>query len=243
MNKYQNAVVVVAAVNAALMLLFPPFVDLPLQRGVIPNFESFYPIFGGHAIRRIHGELLTLELMFVVINGLAAWLALNRPQGNGPNEINHTQGVGLFALANLAVIFAFPPFEPYSSLLVSQVPSFDGFYFVLGDKRHRHFYVPLLYLEVILVTANAMAAWLLFNAVRRGEMATRDRIIALAGTLKPEQVMELTESLRQKVMEHQQNANIHQYGFGQDRRRRNDPRFKGPERRKGGDRRRKPRID
>ncbi len=240
MNKYQNIVAIVAAINAAVMLLFPPFVDNPLARGVIPSFESFYPVFAGQAGGRIYRELLTLEIMFVAINALAAWLALNRRTGDA-RPVNHGRAIAIFAAVNLAVIFAFPPFEPYATLLNKQAaPSFDGFYFLLGDKRHRHFYVPLLYLEVIVVLVNSLTLWLLFNVVRRGELAARDKIVELAGTLSRQEVMELSESLRRQVLDQQQRPGP--YGAGADRRKFADPNYRGPERRKGGDRRRRPRT-
>ena len=76
MNKYQRIVVIVAAVNIALMLFFPPFLDNPIRRGVMPSFEGFYPLVSAFDGKRIHNELLTLQIMFVVINGLIAWLLL-----------------------------------------------------------------------------------------------------------------------------------------------------------------------
>lgn len=42
MNKYQRIIVIAAAVNIALMFLFPPFLDNPIRRGVPPSFEGFY---------------------------------------------------------------------------------------------------------------------------------------------------------------------------------------------------------
>jgi len=44
MNKYQRIVVIVTAVNIALMCLFPPFLDNPLRKGVLPGFDGFYPL-------------------------------------------------------------------------------------------------------------------------------------------------------------------------------------------------------
>ena len=104
MNKYQRLVVIVAAVNIALMLLFPPFLDNPMRRGVLPNFEGFYPLFSAYGVKRIHNELLTLQLMFVVINGLIAWLVLDRQTGKGElPEFRYTRAIGIFLAANLAL--------------------------------------------------------------------------------------------------------------------------------------------
>ena len=245
MNKYQRLVVIVAAVNIALMLLFPPFLDNPMRRGVLPNFEGFYPLFSAYGVKRIHNELLTLQLMFVVINGLIAWLVLDRQTGKGDlPEFRYTRAIGIFLAANLALLFAFPPFESYASLVKYEAPSFDGFYFVLGDKRHRNFFIPLLYLEIILLVINGLVVWLLFNTVRRTELFAKEKILELAKALPPEQLAEVSKTLSYKAV-HPSNATApHEphLGVGPDRRKYQDPRYRGPERRKGGDRRLKARA-
>src|SRR3990172_4880504 len=97
MNKYQRIVVIVAAVNIALMLLFPPFLDNPIRRGVIPSFEGFYPLVSALGVKRIHNELLTLQIMFVVINGLIAWLVLDRQTAKGGlPEFRYMRAIGIF---------------------------------------------------------------------------------------------------------------------------------------------------
>lgn len=242
MNKYQRVAVIVMAVNIALMFLFPPFLDNPVRRGVLPSFDGFYPLLSAYGVRRIHSELLTLQIMFVVINGLIAWLMLDRGAIKGEiPEFRYTRAIGLFAAANIACIMLFPPFESYSSIAKFDTPTFDGFYFALGDKRHRNFFIPILYLEIILVVINSLALWLLFNTVRRAELAAKEKILELARALPPEQLAEVAASLRTeyKPIETPQEPHL---GTGPDRRRRQDPRYRGPERRKGGDRRHKSRL-
>jgi hypothetical protein len=242
MNKYQRVVVIVMAVNIALMLLFPPFLDSPLRRGIPASFEGFYPILSTYGARRIHNALLTLQVLFVVINGLIAWLLLDRGTRQGEIlDFRYTRAVGLFAAANFALILLFPPFESYSSFVKFEAPSFDGFYFVAGDKRHRHFFVPLLYLEIVLITINLLLIWLLFNTVRRTDLATRDRILELARSLPPEQMAGISKALSEKYTPVAQPAEPH-LGAGPDRRKRFDPRYRGPERRRHQDRRRAARV-
>ncbi|BBO20169.1 MAG: hypothetical protein AMXMBFR31_19940 [Candidatus Desulfobacillus denitrificans] len=245
MNKYQRVVVIVAAANIALMLLFPPFLDNPLRRGVLPNFEGFYPLLTAYGVKRIHNELLTLQIMFVVINALIAWLVLDRRTAKGElPEFRYTRAIALFLFGNLALIFAFPPFETYASLYKFDTPGFDSFYFVLGDKRQRHFYIPILYLEVNLVVINALVVWLLFNTLRRAEVFARDRILELAEALPATQLAEVSKTLAYKAVHPAaapESPEPH-LGAGRDRRKYQDPRFRGPERRKGGDRRLKPRT-
>jgi len=241
MNKYQRVVVIVAAVNIVLMLMFPPFLDTPIRRGMLPSFEGFYPLLSAYG-RRIHSELLTLEVMFVVINGLIAWLVLDRnpPAGESP-EFRYTRALGLFAAANIALIVLFPPFESYSALSKLQAPAFDGFYFVAGDKRNRHFFIPLLHLEVTLVIIDALVVWLLFNTVRRADLAAKDKILELAAALPAAEREKVSVALGAATGAEEPDG-APQLGAGPDRRRRQDPRYKGPERRKGGDRRQKPRV-
>lgn len=245
MNKYQRVVVIVAAVNIALMLLFPPFLDNPIRRGALPSFEGFYPLISALGAKRIHNELLTLQIMFVVINGLIAWLLLDRPAAKGMQpEFRYTRAIGIFLAANLALLLAFPPFESYASLVKFDPPSFDGFYFVLGDKRHRNFFIPLLYLEILLVVINGLTVWLLFNTVRRSELVAKEKILELAQSLPPDQLAEVSKTLGYKAI-HPTDEQAHQephLGAGPDRRKYQDPRYRGPERRKGGDRRLKTRT-
>lgn len=237
MNKYQRIVVIMMAINVALMLLFPPFLDAPLARSSLPSFEGYYPIVSGLGFRRIHNGLLTMQVLFVVINGLIAWLLLDRRTRHGDlPEFAYARAIGLFVAGNLALIFMFPPFESYSSLLRYEAPAFDGFYFVAGDKRHRNFFIPLLYMEIILIVINALVAWLLFNTVRRADLAAREKIIEMAQSLAPEQVAELTRTLNEKYLPVAPPDHPH-LGAGPDRRKRFDPRYRGPERRKNPDRR------
>ncbi len=238
MNKYQRIVVIIMAANIALMLLFPPFLDSPLRRDALPSFEGFYPFMSALGVRRIHTALLTLQILFVVINGLVAWLLLDRHTTQGDIvEFRYTRAIGLFALANFALVLLFPPFESYPSVLRLQAPGFDGFYFVLGDKRHRSLFIPLLYLEIILVTINLLVAWLLFNTLRRGDLAAKEKILELAKSLQPEQIAEISQALSQQYTPVAHPAEPH-LGAGPDRRKRFDPRYRGPERRMSHDRRR-----
>lgn len=245
MNKYQRVVVIVAAANIVLMLLFPPFLDNPLRRGVLPSFEGFYPLISALGVKRIHNELLTLQILFVVINALLAWLLLDRPQAKGAQpDFRYMRAISLFMLGNLALLFAFPPFESFPSMVKFEPPFFDGFYFVFGDKRNRNFFIPLLYLEVTLVVVNALVVWLLFNNVQRAELFAREKILELAQALPPEQRAEVSKTLGYNAIAPDSGLESRDphLGVGPDRRKYRDPRYRGPERRKGGDRRLKVRA-
>ncbi len=73
-------------------------------------------------------------------------------------------------MANLALVLLFPPFENYASTLRAVSTHFDCFYFVFGDKWQRHFYIPLLYMEVLWILINAGLMWLV---LREDEQPTR----------------------------------------------------------------------
>jgi hypothetical protein len=209
MNRYQKILALIAAGNLALLLLFPPFLENSLRLRAAAQFESFYFVFSTMGSKKIFTELLTLEVFFVLINTLAGWLALNKPPaapGQPETPINVNLGLTLFGIANFAVIFLFPPFEHYSSLILPSLPGFDSFYFVLGDKMHRKFFAPLLYLECVLLIANLLTLWLLFN------LGSAERHTPSAAATAPE-------------------PHHHHLGAGSDRRHHQDPNYRGPERR------------
>lgn len=230
MNKYQRLVCIVALLDLLLMVLFPPFNNIPLARGALNSFDGFYPLLTQLGRKPIHQELLTLQLMFVAANALSAWLLLQQQEAHEIPRFRYSRAIGLFTLVNLALICLFPPFEPYPSLLRQAATSgFDSFYFILGDRSRRPIFTPLLYLEVVLVVINALALWLLFNVVQRNEDATRRKIIELAESLDDEALQALGEEMRQKVLAHKAAPTL---GRGDDRRQAEQG-HEGPERRQG----------
>ncbi|MEZ5614182.1 MAG: hypothetical protein R3E35_03070 [Rhodocyclaceae bacterium] len=245
MNKYQRVVIIVAAANILLMLLFPPFLDNPIRRGMLPSFEGFYPLVTTFGAKRIHNELLTLQIMFVVINALVAWLLLDRATTAGEaHGFRYTRAISFFLAGNLVLLLAFPPFESYASMAKYDAPGFDSFYFILGNRPGRGIFIPLLYLEILLVVINVLAVWLAFNAVRRAEVFAKERVLELAQALPPEQLAEVSKTLGYKAIQPSsaRSTNEPRLGAGPERRKYQDPRYRGPERRKGGDRRIKARA-
>jgi hypothetical protein len=239
MNRHQKAVAVMAALNLLLLLLFPPFLDSPIQRGAFRSFESFYFLLMAPPGRIIHQELLTIEMFFVFINALAAWLVLNAKDGAEIQlgESAALRGLALFAVANVAIVFLFPPFQPYPSMVRVPPEGFDGFYFVFGDKRHRAFFTPFLYLEMILITINLLIAWLIFGLLRGTVSAEDQHLIEELHHIPPEEARAIVHVIEEVAHPHPQPAPQHVLGRKEERRKRQDPRYRGPERRKGGDRR------
>jgi hypothetical protein len=68
----------------------------------------------------------------------------------------------LVAAANLVLLLLFPPYD-YVSMLLGNVPTFDGFYFVFAGEPHRVVNVNFLMLEMFVVLINAGIAWLLLR--------------------------------------------------------------------------------
>jgi len=187
MNKYQRLVIVAAVMNTLVILLFPPFMSQPLAKGMMPSFDGFYPVFTQIGSRSVFRELLSLQLMFIGINTLAAWLALQSRKKNGdPPEFSFMPAIGWFVVANLALILCFPPFEPYRTLLRSDAGGFDSFYFVFGRRSQPAIFWPLLYLECTFIAINALGFVLLFSTVKSGDDAIRRKLIQPAGGLPDE---------------------------------------------------------
>lgn len=161
MNGSQTTVFFIAALDIALMLLFPPYNSMPAGRDAAV-FDAFYFAFGESHNRVVNWNLLTLELCWVLANAAIAWLLLARYRPGQALMSRRSATLG-FTLVNLAVLLFFPPFEGYASAARLMGMYFDGFYFAFGDKAGRRLYVPLLYLEVLLLLINCGILWLLFR--------------------------------------------------------------------------------
>ena len=237
MNKYQRLVIIVAVIDVLVMLLFPPFNNRPLAKGMPDSFDGFYPILALLDGKPINSALLSIQLMFVGANTLAAWLVLQtKVHHDDVPSFRHAEGIGIFVAINLLLILLFPPFEPYQSLQKAAGSTFDSFYFIFGDRSKRPFFLPLLHMEVMWVVINALALWLLFNAIRRTDEATREKILALTETLPDDQLQKITAEIQHRIEEHHAHAKP-AIGRGSDRRHGNSSIYRGDERRSGGDRR------
>ena len=161
MNRHQTILVAAAAVNIALMLVFLPYDALSITRGGT-SFDAFYFVFDQQYNKQVNANLLYLEIMWMLINTAAGWLFL-REGGVGAAQLPARHGVLVFAVMNLILLLTFIPFETYTSLQRNNLPAFDGFYFVFGDKSRRGIYLPLLFLELFLLAINTAVLWLAFK--------------------------------------------------------------------------------
>ena len=72
-----NLVVVMAFANLMVVFLFSPYADVPVSgRFGGGSFDGFYFAFGGTARRTVFLPLLTIEVMYLLLNACAFWLAL-----------------------------------------------------------------------------------------------------------------------------------------------------------------------
>ncbi len=76
---YQNAILLVVAINLTLILLFPPFEFFyALTSALIPTFQGFYFIGSAGPTFTIVTPILYLEVIFVLINGGVLWLLFKK---------------------------------------------------------------------------------------------------------------------------------------------------------------------
>lgn len=167
MTRAQWIALSIAALNLVLVVLFPPYDYVSMLRGNVPTFDGFYFRFGEHPNRVLNANFLTLEVLVILINAGIAWLLLRQPAGTGRQagfggNRNQRIVLGLVGL-NLVLILLFPPFENFAAITKAALPTFEGFYFVLGDNSVRQIVSPILYIELALVLINGAMLWLLFR--------------------------------------------------------------------------------
>lgn len=167
MNRAQWIALSIAALNLVLVICFPPYDYVSMLRGNVPTFDGFYFVFGEHSNRVVNANFLTLEILVILINAGIAWLLLRGLAGSGPQagfggNRNQRIVLGLIGL-NLVLILLFPPFENFAAITKAALPTFEGFYFVLGDNSVRQLVSPILYIELALVLINGGLLWLLFR--------------------------------------------------------------------------------
>ena len=189
MNNRQRIALLVAVANLVLLLLFPPYDYVSLQRGNIPTFDGFYFAFGSHQNRVVNASFLTLEIMVVLINACIGLLLLRNPPARKrqlPGG-NRRQRVVLTLVAlNLVLVLLFPPFELFSAITKAALPTFEGFYFVFADNSQRQLVAPILYIEVALIIINGGLLWLVFKD-RGPEELSPEQVRAMAQRVRAAQ--------------------------------------------------------
>jgi hypothetical protein len=218
MNKFQLTVLIAALANLALMLIFPPFNSQSMLRAGPASFDAFYPVFDVPVSATLNSGLLYLEVFFVLVNAVLAWLLLQgAPQQPSSPRIRWQNVLQWLVIANLLLILLFPPFETQPDR------AFEGFRFALSGSVQRGIFLPFLFLELFLLALDAAALWLAFGLVARW-----DEVNGAESTAEP-------ESFAEAGMAPGSDSRIGR--SDRDRRQGQDPEFPGPERRRGIERR------
>ncbi len=83
----QATVIAFGIANLVLALLFPPMEAFPFaQRITVGTFDGFYFAFGDKARRSLFVPLLYMEVLYVLTNACAFWLAMSIAARSGPKE-------------------------------------------------------------------------------------------------------------------------------------------------------------
>lgn len=176
MNRPLLIALAVIALNLMLVLLFPPYDYVSLQRGNVPTFDGFYFVFGNNPNRVANTDFLTLEILVVLINACIAWLLLHdRPIGKAqPGGNLYQRGVLAVVAVNLMLVVLFPPFQNYAAITKAALPTFEGFYFLFGDNSQRQLVASILYIEVALILANGALLWLILKGRSREKLSVEE---------------------------------------------------------------------
>jgi len=221
MNRFQLTVLIGALANLALLLLFPPFNSQSLWRPGPASFDAFYPAFDAPVNGTLNSGLLYLEIFFVLVNAVLAWVLLQgAPEQPSRPRVRWQNVLQWLIIANLLVILLFPPFETQPDR------AFEGFRFALSGSVQRGIFLPFLFLELFLLALDAAVLWLAFGLVARWDGANGAEFSA-----EPESFDEAGAA---------PGPDRSQIGRSdRDRREGPDPRFGGPERRSGDERRKR----
>ena len=174
MNKYQAVMVLVAALNLLLMLLFPPYDYFNSTMHNVPNFDGFLFAFGDHPNRTVNHDFLSIEIFTVLINAAIAWVLLSA-RARLRRRLDRQNLVLLGVALNLLLALLFPPFQDHYTGSKALLPSFDGFYFVFGDNSARVMVAAMLWFEVIFILINGVILWLLFCQPGPRELSAAER--------------------------------------------------------------------
>lgn len=177
MNRGRKIALLAAAVNLAVILLFPPFDSHSFTNAYAPIFAGFQFAFSRAPYEAINANLLFLECAVVLINAGIAWLLLRDSTAAATRRRFSYQNATLRLVAiNLVLILLFPPFENYQAVTLALLPTFQGFYFVFAQHPDLTLVSTLLYLEAIFVLVNGAILWLLFKEKPGAEAAVEDAL-------------------------------------------------------------------
>ncbi|HUX24844.1 MAG TPA: hypothetical protein VMV87_09540 [Burkholderiales bacterium] len=173
---------IVAAINLLLMLLFPPYDYHGYTQYSAPTFGGFLFAFADHPNRVLNDNFLSIEIFVVLINTAIAWLLLH-PRARLRRQLDRQNLVLMGVALNLLLALLFPPFQDHYAVSTAVLPTFDGFYFVFGDNSTRVVVATMLWIEVIFVLINGAILWLLLRRSSPQEMTAAERFAQSAELL------------------------------------------------------------
>ena len=183
MNRRQKIMLVIAAINLALILLFPPFDTFSINDSIIPIFSGFHFAFNKLSNEVINSSLLYLEIAVVLINTGIAWLIMQDKNDATQRKTNFQNAALLGVAINLVIILLFPPLEIHSAMTYAIFPSFQGFYFIFSAPPEHVIVTAMLYLEVIFILVNGALFWLMFGQKNSSDL-TEQQAVELLQALK-----------------------------------------------------------
>lgn len=189
MNRKQWIALAFAAANLALVMLFPPYDFVSVQRGNIPTFAGFHLALEIAPNLVLNQNFLALEIFVILINACIAWLLLRNRPARAMQGISSAQRGLLWVIGvNLLLAIIFPPFENYASITKAALPTFEGFYFLFADNSQRQIVTAILYIEIALLLINGGLLWLFFKDREPEQPLTQEQIKALAARLRAQQM-------------------------------------------------------
>jgi len=181
-NRRQKIALAVAAVNLALILLFPPFDQYSIAVSRAPEFAGFNFYFDKPQYGAVNSGMLLLEVFVVLINAAIGWLVLqDKPPRLSRRRMGFQNATLIAVGVNLVVVLLFPPLESVFSLTNAALPSFEGFYFIFSRPPNHTIVTTLLYLEVAFILINGALLWLILRD--KSPELTPEEAYALAAKL------------------------------------------------------------
>jgi hypothetical protein len=177
MTRKQATVLVVAAANIVLIMLFPPFDLYSVANSKVPVFAGFDFYFNRGQYMVVNAGVLSLELFVVMVNVSIAWLVGSAKRAPAARRRVSLQNATLILVAlNLVVIILFPPFESVYAITKAQIPTFEGFYFIFARQANHVIVTTILYLEVFFVLINGALFWLIFREIKYATLAPAEAL-------------------------------------------------------------------
>jgi hypothetical protein len=163
MNRKQAIALVIAAVNLAVILLFPPVDIYSVGKTQLPVFAGFQFAFARAPSAIVNNAFLALEIIVVAVNAAIAWLLLTPRRVQGRRRIGYQNATLIVVAFNLIVLLLFPPFESVYAVTQATLPTFEGFHLIFARQPNHVIVTTILYLEVFFVLVNGALFWLLFK--------------------------------------------------------------------------------